>query len=54
MIYRKIKNAVFLNFPNMENFGNGTGEKILKKHLTNRAKYDIIIMFQENKKKKKR
>jgi len=27
----------------MENFGNGTCQKILKKHLTNRTIYDIII-----------
>ena len=33
MIYKKIKNAVFQNFPNMENFGNGTGEKIFQKVL---------------------
>ena len=33
MIYKKIKNAVFQNFPNMENFGNGTGEKNFQKTL---------------------
>ena len=29
-------------------------KKIFKKHLTNQAKYDIIIMFQENTIKRKR
>ena len=47
MIYKKIKIAVFQNFPNMENFGNGTGKKIFKKHLTNRAIYDIIYIVKE-------
>lgn len=31
----------------MENFGNGTGEKFLKKHLTNQAIYDIIYIVKE-------
>ena len=48
MIYKKIKIAVFQNFPNMENFGNGSGEKkFFTKHLTNQVIYDIIYIVKE-------
>ena len=45
---RQNVNAVFQNFPNMENFGIGTcHEKFFKKHLTNRTIYDIIYIVKE-------